>query len=176
MKLKVEKSLPIVLAIFLPALNLFSNRNIQVNTSLDFYTKWMYASLVLFVLWYVLDGVTRIKSKYLIGYVITSIIATISVVYLLFVLGFIDVNESEIWVFLIKMVSASILFLVIQYALKANQSLMHLKLKEEKLQTENYKVQLEALRAKIDPHFYLTHSIHLGQWSVSRNQNQNNLY
>ncbi|AEL26229.1 sensor histidine kinase [Cyclobacterium marinum] len=153
MKLKVEKSLPIVLAIFLPALNLFSNRNIQVNTSLDFYTKWMYASLVLFVLWYVLDGVTRIKSKYLIGYVITSIIATISVVYLLFVLGFIDVNESEIWVFLIKMVSASILFLVIQYALKANQSLMHLKLKEEKLQTENYKVQLEALRAKIDPHF-----------------------
>lgn len=153
MKLTIKNILPIVLAGFLPVLNLFSNRNMQGNSSLDFYTKWMSASFVLFVLWHVLDRVLRIKSKYKTGYIIASILASVSVVYLFFTLAIVEVNEQEKWMFIIKLISASVLFLVIQSALKANQSLMQMKLKKEQLQTENYKVQLEALRAKIDPHF-----------------------
>ncbi|MEP2026819.1 MAG: histidine kinase [Reichenbachiella sp.] len=153
MKLAIEKILPFVLAVFLPVLNLFSNRNMSGISSLDFYTKWLYASFVLFVLWHILDRVTRIKSRYKIAYTIASILAAVSVVYLFFTLAIVEINEKEKWMFLIKLVSASVLFLVIQNALKANQRLMQSKLKEEQLQTENYKVQLEALRAKIDPHF-----------------------
>jgi len=45
------------------------------------------------------------------------------------------------------------LFLVIQYTLKAQQDISRLSLEKEQINKENYKVQLKALRAQIDPHF-----------------------
>ena len=52
-----------------------------------------------------------------------------------------------------RILLASILFLAIQYALKAQQNIARLLLEKEQLQTEHYRVQLRALRANIDPHF-----------------------
>lgn len=46
-----------------------------------------------------------------------------------------------------------VLILSIQYALKAQQNIARLSLEKEQLQSENYKTQLKALRAQIDPHF-----------------------
>ena len=55
--------------------------------------------------------------------------------------------------FIFKFLFASILFLVIQYALFANENIIRLQLINEQMKTENYKVQLDALRTKVDPHF-----------------------
>lgn len=153
MKLNIEKILPIALALFLPGLNLFSNLNLQDNSSFGFYQKWLYASIVLYVLWHILERVSRTEGKYKIRNTALSVIASVSVIYLLFMLGLFKANNDIKWMFIIKIISASVLFLIIQYALKASKNLMQLRLEKEQIQTENYKVQLESLRAKIDPHF-----------------------
>ncbi|MEL7063062.1 MAG: histidine kinase, partial [Bacteroidota bacterium] len=46
-----------------------------------------------------------------------------------------------------------ILFLGIQYVLHSQRKSSRLFLEKERLQTENYKSQLQVLQAKIDPHF-----------------------
>ncbi|MEM1320488.1 MAG: histidine kinase [Bacteroidota bacterium] len=48
---------------------------------------------------------------------------------------------------------AVLLFLVVQYTLKTQQNNARLSLEKEQLQTENYKAQIQALHARIDPHF-----------------------
>lgn len=153
MKINIKSLLPIALALFLPGLNLFSNNSIEDVSSFDLYQKWFYASIVLYVLWFILARVTRINGKYQIRNTILAIVASVVVVYLFMVLGVFRVNNAIKWVFIIKIISASILFLTIQYAMQASKNLMQLRLEKEQLQTENYKVQLEALRSKIDPHF-----------------------
>ncbi|MDX3915618.1 MAG: histidine kinase [Pseudosphingobacterium sp.] len=153
MKINIDKILPVVLAIFLPGLNLFSNAGLQDEYPLGFYKKWWYASLVLFVLWKFLEWVGQIKSKYRYLLMAISIAVFTTSVYLFFTLVVFKHNESVKWMLIVKLTSASSLILVIQYALQAGKNLMQLRLEKEQMQTENYKVQLEALRAKIDPHF-----------------------
>lgn len=145
--------MPIALALFLPGLNLFSNNNLQDVSSFDLYQKWFYASIVLYVLWYILARASRTNGKHKIRNTALVIVASVLVVYLFIVLGVFKVNNDVKWVFIIKIISASILFLTIQYAMQASKNLMQLRLEKEQMQTENYKVQLESLRAKIDPHF-----------------------
>ncbi|WP_346985769.1 histidine kinase [Chryseobacterium sp. POE27] len=48
---------------------------------------------------------------------------------------------------------AAVLFFIIQFALKANESISKLQLEKEQILLENYKVQLQELRTKVDPHF-----------------------
>lgn len=153
MKLNIKNLLPIALALFLPGLNLFSNNSIEDVSSFDLYQKWFYASIVLYALWYILARVTRINGKYQIRNIVLVIVASVIMVYLFMVLGIFKVNNAVKWIFIIKIISASILFLTIQYAMQASKNLMQLRLEKEQLQTENYKVQLEGLRSKIDPHF-----------------------
>lgn len=153
MKLNIKNLLPIALALFLPGLNLFSNNSIEDVSSFDLYQKWFYASIVLYALWYILARVTRINGKYQIRNIVLVIVASVIMVYLFMVLGIFKLNNAVKWIFIIKIISASILFLTIQYAMQASKNLMQLRLEKEQLQTENYKVQLEGLRSKIDPHF-----------------------
>ncbi|MGL5318527.1 MAG: sensor histidine kinase [Bacteroidales bacterium] len=53
----------------------------------------------------------------------------------------------------IKLTSASLLILIIQYALHATQRIAQLNLEREQIQSENYLAQLQVLRQKVDPHF-----------------------
>jgi LytS/YehU family sensor histidine kinase len=52
-----------------------------------------------------------------------------------------------------RLVVASIIFLIIQYALKTQENISRLLIEKEQIQKENYRVQLKALRKTVDPHF-----------------------
>ncbi|RRQ46845.1 sensor histidine kinase [Chryseobacterium sp. SC28] len=151
LKINAEKLLPIALAVFLPGLNLFSNSALQEEYELDFYKKWFYATLVLYPLWLVLEWVSKMKFKYKFLLIILSIILFTAIIY--FLLALFEEWIAIRWVFIIKFFSASMLFLVIQYALQTQKNVTQLKIEKEQMQTENYRAQLESLRAKVDPHF-----------------------
>lgn len=151
LKINAEKLLPIALAVFLPGLNLFSNSALQEEYELDFYKKWFYATLVLYPLWLVLEWVSKMKFKYKFLLIILSIILFTAIIY--FLLALFEEWTAIRWVFIIKFFSASMLFLVIQYALQTQKNVTQLKIEKEQMQTENYRAQLESLRAKVDPHF-----------------------
>jgi LytS/YehU family sensor histidine kinase len=84
-----------------------------------------------------------------------------------------DLNRYEYfrWFTLVRFALLSALFLLIQYALKAEQKLARLRLEKEQIQSENYRVQLKALRGQVDPHF-LFNSLNTLR-SMVRQQNAN---
>ena len=87
--------------------------------------------------------------------------------------GLMDLTRHEDfnWFSLVRFALISALFLLIQYALKAEQKLARLRLEKEQIQSENYRVQLKALRGQVDPHF-LFNSLNTLR-SMVRQQNAN---
>ena len=152
-RFNIDVILPIALALFLPGLNLFSNAVIKEEYTLDFYKKWLYASVVLYVLWHTLHWFSKFKIKYKFLLIAATVLLSIILAYLFFMLTTFKEYDHIKWLFFIKLISASVLFLTIQYSLNAEKNIAALKIEKEKIQTENYKVQLESLRSKIDPHF-----------------------
>jgi len=153
MKKRIHIILPIALAIILPGLNFFSiseTSNVQPD---GFAEKWLYASIVLYILWYILQAVSNIKTKYR-NLVTTVIVASfVVIVYAVFALLIFKIPNAIKWVFIVKLFFASVLFFMIQFALKANENISKLQLEKEQILLENYKVQLQELRTKVDPHF-----------------------
>jgi sensor histidine kinase YesM len=153
MKKRIHIILPIALAIILPGLNFFSISETSGIQPDGFAEKWLYASIVLYVLWYILQAVSNIKTKYK-NLVITAVVASfVFIVYVLFALLIFKIPNAIKWVFIVKLFFAAVLFFIIQYALKANESISKLQLEKEQILIENYKVQLQELRTKVDPHF-----------------------
>lgn len=155
MKSKVDFILPVALALILPGLNLFSNTETDVTEPypLVFYRKWFVASAVLYCLWYILLFASTRKSKYDLLYTGLAVCFSTLTIYLLFALTVFKTADHIKWVFIAKFLSGSILFLIIQYALRTSKNLVQVRLEKEQIQTENYKAQLQELRLKVDPHF-----------------------
>lgn len=153
MKTRIHIILPIALAIILPGLNFFSNSEAAVIRSYGFYERWFYASAVIYVLWYLLLWGSGIKTKHKHWIMPGVIIFFAVIVYALFALFVFKIPNTIKWAFIAKLFFAAVLFLIIQYALKANENISKLQLEKQQMQTENYKVQLQELRTKIDPHF-----------------------
>lgn len=61
--------------------------------------------------------------------------------------------EGYKWYDTVRIFLPSILIIAVQYALRAQQNISRLQIEKEQMQTENYKAQLKAIQAKIDPHF-----------------------
>jgi sensor histidine kinase YesM len=155
MKLPIEKTLPIALCIVFPGLNAITTRGIldvnEVNSLM--LLRWAAVSTLLYMLWILLDFVSKKAEKYRF---LKSIIAAgvlVIIVYNIFLLTPIFKNQNMKWMFVFKYFIAVIPFLIIQYAFRANKKVAQLELEKQQIQTENYKVQLEALRTKADPHF-----------------------
>lgn len=153
MKKRIHIILPVALAIILPGLNFFSISETSGTYPVGFAGKWVYASLVLYLLWYILQAVTNIRTKYK-SLVIPGVIACfVVIVYSLFTLIIFKIPNAIKWVFIIKLFFAAVLFFIIQFSLKANESIARLQSEKEQALIENYKVQLQELRTKVDPHF-----------------------
>lgn len=153
MKKRIHIILPIALAIILPGLNFFSNSEATTVHSYGFYERWFYASAVIYILWYLLLWGSGIKTKYKHWIVPVVVIFFAVIVYVLFALFIFKIPNTIKWAFITKLFFAAILFFIIQFALKANESISKLQLEKEQIQTENYKVQLQELRTKVEPHF-----------------------
>ena len=105
--------------------------------------------LLWYILWFIWDLKSRKNRRWLILLIplfSTILWRTIS-----------SPNSEEFaefkWGLGFRMIMGSILLLAVQSALRAQKNISYLQLEKEQLQTENYKTQLKAIRAQIDPHF-----------------------
>lgn len=155
MKLPIEKILPIALCIVFPALNAITTRGIINITDVDslILFRWISVSAMLYLLWMLLDYISEKAETYRFLKAITGATALLIIIYNIFLLTPLFQNKNLQWMFVARYFIAIIPFLIIQYAFRANKKVAQLELEKQQIQTENYKVQLEALRTKADPHF-----------------------
>lgn len=152
LKRKIHIILPIVLAALLPGLSFYTNEQILFSNSNIFYIIWAISSFMLYNLWYLLWYLWDLKReysnwKYLLKIAICSIGILLSIL-------FIRNNEEVLNIlYLTRPFLGLLIYLVIQYTLKSQESIANLQVEKEQIQTENYKAQLKVLHAKIDPHF-----------------------
>ncbi len=155
MKLPIEKILPIALCIVFPALNAITTRGIinilDVDSLILF--RWAAVSAMLYLLWMLLGYVSKKAETYRFLKSIIAATVLLIIVYNIFLLTPLFQNKNLKWMFVMRYFIAIIPFLIIQYAFRANKKVAQLELEKQQIQTENYKVQLEALRTKADPHF-----------------------
>lgn len=155
MKLPIEKILPIALCIVFPALNAITTRGIINIFDVDslIWFRWAAVSMMLYLLWVLLDYISKKAETYRFLKSIIAATALLIIVYNIFLLTPLFENKNLKWMFVVRYFIAIIPFLIIQYAFRANKKVAQLELEKQQIQTENYKVQLEALRTKADPHF-----------------------
>ncbi len=153
MKPRIKTILPILLAIILPGLSLYSSPKLDLLNNLAFFSTWLIASIGLYGFWYALWYLWSIKSKNrTIGLILGLLIFPALLFGLINLVSYQTIGEINGLNFA-RIFMVSILYLTIQYALKTQEHLARLRLEKEKIQTENYRVQLRAIRAQIDPHF-----------------------
>lgn len=145
--------MPIALSLLLPVLNIFTVTENVDFFSVSFMARWFFASSILYILWYILAFVSKTKNRYKGLVLALTILLVAFLVYFLFLMIIFKVSNHIKWVFIAKIILASVLFLTVQYALRASASIAQLKLEKEQIQKENYLAQLQELRLKVDPHF-----------------------
>lgn len=137
----------------LPGLSFFANSGQDLSDGLEIFERWLVASVILYLLWYILWYLWDVKTmykrqRYVLGMGL-AVASVASAFYFLIYRTTVDFGGLVVLRFSIVI----LLFLTIQYAMRAQNSISKLQLEKEQIQTENYKAQLKALRAKIDPHF-----------------------
>lgn len=155
MKVPVEKILPIALCIVFPALNAITTRGIINIADVDSMVlfRWTAVSVILYLLWTLLDYISKKAETYRFLKSIIAATVLLIIVYNILLLTPLFQDKNLKWMFVVRYFIAIIPFSIIQYAFRANKKVAQLELEKQQMQTENYKVQLEALRTKADPHF-----------------------
>ncbi len=113
----------------------------------------MIASVLLYLLWYVLWFLWNLKTGNNKLWFVVLLFGFLGFFYgILFLYAPENIEEVR-RPLMIRILLAGIVFSAVQYALKAQTHISQLRIDKEQLQTEKYKVQLKALQAQIDPHF-----------------------
>ncbi|MEM8891714.1 MAG: histidine kinase [Bacteroidota bacterium] len=152
MKSRINIFLPIALAVILPLLSLQSSEGKSLMDELSLLSQPL-TSIILYLLWHLIYYSRNAKSperkrRWTIALVVYFGIIS----FILFPTVFKNAGEIE-WLLIVRIIFATLLFFVIQYAMKAQENISSLRLEKEQIQTENYKAQLKVLRNQIDPHF-----------------------
>ena len=154
LKTTINTVLPIALAVLLPGLSLYSNIEAEyLNSKLNFLVSWFVSGMVMYLLWYILWFLWDIKanpSRWRLILLLTVVLAMI-IAFLTFYARSQEITLRGIY--LVRAILGVILFLAIQYALKTQDNISKLLLEKEQIQTDNYRVQLQALQRQVDPHF-----------------------
>lgn len=153
MKQRINIILPIALALILPGLSLYSYVGQELPGGMPFFEGWLVFSVILYVLWYLLRFLWDVYSRYRGLLIAIGLIVFLTIVYFVLYLVVFGGSEDFKGISVARILIASFLFMAIQYALRTQQNYTRLLLEKEQLQTENYKTQLKALRAQVDPHF-----------------------
>lgn len=155
MKLPVEKILPIILCLILPVLNAVTTKGLVQIDEIDRWLilRWLAISTMLYILWHLLAYFSDKAEKNKWIKAVIAVVVFLIITYNIFLLTPFFRNSSFKWMFVFKYFLAVMPFLIIQYAFRASKKVAQLELEKQQMQTENYKVQLEALRTKVDPHF-----------------------
>lgn len=153
MKQKISHILPIAIAALLPGLNFFASTEFTITAS-HVARRWIFSSLTIYLLWYLFHFISLyVSRKYQWVLFVLGIALVTGLLYRVFLLPSVGFHHIAITPFLFKVLSAAILILIIQYALTASTSIGRLQIEKEQLLAEKYKVQLQELRTRVDPHF-----------------------
>ncbi len=153
LKSRIYIILPIAIAAIMPGLGYFSQVESVIETTNRTLVNWVVVSVIIYSWWYLLWYQWDLKLAYRIWWILFALIIFGGISYTgLIVFVFEDPNDFK-WHFVFRMLLSTILIIGIQYALKTQQHNAQLRLEKEQIQTENYKVQIKAIRAQIDPHF-----------------------
>ncbi|MEO0896425.1 MAG: histidine kinase [Bacteroidota bacterium] len=145
--------LPIILALILPLVRLYSIGDEEITLNFSLIVLWLYSSLILYFLWYFFWQLWEIRkgNKKWYAMALFGVLTGLVFIYVKSFGTIIDVGTFDISS--IKILPPVILFLTIQYVLQSQRKTSRIFLEKERLQTENFKSQLQVLQAKIDPHF-----------------------
>ncbi|NLI36655.1 MAG: histidine kinase [Bacteroidales bacterium] len=139
----------ISLSLLLPIWNIFTNR---MPTHIDF-LKWLAISFTLYCLWQALYLSSKKENKRKWLEILASYVLVTSMAYILFVVLILHDTEKFRWLFLFKFLMVAILFRIIQFGIRASEDRTQLQMEKQQMLAENYRVQLQELRSKVDPHF-----------------------
>ncbi|MEM9936292.1 MAG: histidine kinase [Bacteroidota bacterium] len=154
LRVKINVILPIALAIIIPGLGVYINTApLNSPNNLKFITLWGFGSVFMYTLWQVIWHLWEFKSSkgkrpLIISLLMLGLLISIGI--------YMDTTQYAVDsrpVSIIRLTLACILVLAVQFALRGQENISKLKLEKEQIQTENYRVQLQALRSQIDPHF-----------------------
>ncbi|MEL7120037.1 MAG: histidine kinase, partial [Bacteroidota bacterium] len=153
MKYNINTMLPIALAVILPIISMYSNSDLQRLNYLEIISSWFTGSAVIYILWYIVRYMMEKENKHKVKWLIGLLaVITISIIVLSNIIEIRRLDSFDL-TYIGRFALGIVLMYTIQYALNAQKNISLLQLEKEQIQTENYKVQLQALRAKIDPHF-----------------------
>ena len=155
MKWSLENILPIILCLVFPILNYITSHEFleSKGVNIDTVLRWTIISVMLYILWHIMYFFNTKVKKYRLPKMILACAVFFTITYNIFTLFPFFINRPVKWMFIYKSFLAILPFSLIQYALRATKKVTKLELEKEQVQTENYRVQLEALRSKVDPHF-----------------------
>lgn len=137
----------------LPGLSFFANSGQDFSDGLEIFQRWLVASVILYLLWYILWYLWDIKTLYKRQWYVLGMGMAVASVAIAFYLLIDQTTVDFDGLLALRFSIVILMFLTIHYAMRAQNSISKLLLEKEQNQTENYKAQLRALRAKIDPHF-----------------------
>jgi LytS/YehU family sensor histidine kinase len=155
--IKIEKLLPIILAILLPGLNFLNNSSLLEQYSiLELIGTWITISIFLMILWYANELVIyrNISAYFLKAILLNTILASLFV--MLVSLNLPDDIETSFTFYLtlvLRILIASAIFITIQQSIKSTRTVEKLKSENLSLKTEKYKAELDQLRKQVNPHF-----------------------
>ncbi|MEL6672077.1 MAG: histidine kinase [Bacteroidota bacterium] len=150
---RIHTLLPIALALILPGLSLYANATeIQIAPP-RLVVGWFLASALLYGWWKLIWELWEFKS-----YPRKARLILLISVFIIFTAGFfyrlnVEATGQFNRYYFFRIALATIMFLAIQYAMRAQENIARLRLEKEQIQTEHYRTQLKAIRAQIDPHF-----------------------
>ncbi|MCI1647961.1 MAG: hypothetical protein LKI29_06465, partial [Bacteroides sp.] len=143
--IKIKRRLaPLILAIILPVLNLFSNKE-SPEFSWEMIHRWLLASTILYFLWYLLNYTMRYARKKKHQHLITlaTVFGGCAIAYFLAAILVFDHGEYIRWNLIIRLNLACIFFIIVQRVQIIMDDMTRLELEKQQMQSENYKVQLQ---------------------------------
>jgi len=115
--------------------------------------EWVLMSLTLYAIWQVNYKFSDIWNKSNLIITICLITAIVIISYLLFAITVFHDTTHIRWHFIIQIIIAWMFFRIIQFGVSASEDRTKLQIEKQQMATENYRVQLQELRTKVDPHF-----------------------
>lgn len=141
--------LPIALALILPVIGFYSNGEVVLQNEKGFFVRWFSSFFTLYTFWHLLWYFSSDKFRNYRRWIWLIPFVFFGVLY-----GVLDIIGCNVrFRTIVRLTFASVIVLIVQYAIRTQQKITQLLLEKEQIQTENYKAQLKALHAKIDPHF-----------------------
>lgn len=150
---KIQSILPIILAIVLPGIGMYSNAQAHEMTNGELVFGWAVTSTIFYALWLIFGRIWNLESRsQRLSAFVVMMLFMVMLPHLVTLFTDHELPETNILAS-VRVFMAMILMMAMQFAMHSQNNITKLQLEKEQLLSENLKVQLTALQNKVDPHF-----------------------